>query len=285
MTFNSFITKWLGKKADFDGHYDGQCVDLFRYYVQEVLNLPQPKGVTGAGDFWTNYESDPNLKNYYEKIPNTPTGVPQKGDVMLWNKKAGGGFGHVSIFIEGTVNKFTSLDQNWPTLSKVTKTVHDYKNVYGWLRPKKAPIAPNPDALEACLKDHVMLVDKIEKELKPAIHDLETERDELYRANKTYREQQETLAKELDCPNQFPDILGKIEGLKKKEDDLTVVQDQNLDLQETITDNYVEEVKTTVFPKEKEENEEPVKSPAISIPSTHAGSFLEALLRLLRLRK
>ena len=137
MTFDEFIIKWLGKKADFDGAYQGQCVDLFRFYVQDVLQFPQPKGVSGAADFWTNYPTDLNLNQYYEKIANTPDGVPQKGDVMIWNKNTGGGFGHISIFIEGTVSQFVSFDQNWPALSVCTKTTHNYTNVYGWLRPKK----------------------------------------------------------------------------------------------------------------------------------------------------
>lgn len=153
ITLSEFVIKWLGKKADWDGHYDGQCVDLFRYYVDEVLGFPQPKGVGGAKDFWLNYDTDPNLKNYYEKITNTPTGVPTAGDVMIWNSKAGGGFGHVSIFLEGNASKFTSFDQNFPTLSKCTKTVHDYTNVYGWLRPNKVTTPPSSDELEKCRID------------------------------------------------------------------------------------------------------------------------------------
>jgi len=136
MNFDEFIAKYLGKKVDFDGAYGGQCVDLFRQYNKDCLGIAQPRGVNGAADFWTNYDSDPNLKNNFDKIPNTPTGLPQKGDVMFWNKNAGGGFGHVAIYIQGNVNSFVSLDQNWPTLDKVTKTTHDYKNVLGWMRPK-----------------------------------------------------------------------------------------------------------------------------------------------------
>jgi uncharacterized coiled-coil protein SlyX len=135
MTLDAFITKYLGKKIDWDGYYGGQCVDLYRQYVDEVLEFPQPRGIPGAKDFWTNYDTDPNLRDYYKKIVNTPSGIPQKGDVVIWNSKAGGGYGHVAIFIEGNVSTFTSFDQNWPTLDKCTKTNHDYTNVYGWLRP------------------------------------------------------------------------------------------------------------------------------------------------------
>lgn len=145
MTFDSFISKWLGKKCDWDNAYSGQCVDLFRQYVNDVLKLPQPSGVVGAADFWTRYETDLILKNNFTKIPNTPDGVPQKGDVMFWNKKAGGGFGHVAIFISGDANSFVSFDQNWPTLSVCTKTTHNYTNVYGWLRPLQVIPPSMPD--------------------------------------------------------------------------------------------------------------------------------------------
>lgn len=137
MNLEQFVEKYLGKKIDWDGYYGGQCVDLFRQYIDDVLKFPQPKGVGGAKDFWPNYDTDNALKNYYDKIPNTPTAVPSAGDVMLWNEKAGGGWGHVAVFLEGNANTFTSFDQNWPKLDVCTKTTHDYKNVFGWLKPKK----------------------------------------------------------------------------------------------------------------------------------------------------
>lgn len=138
MTYENFINKWLNKTCDYDGFYGGQCVDLFRMYVKEVLNYPQPIGVIGAKDFWYNYTKDANLNKYYTKITNKPTNVPNKGDVILWDYWSGNKYGHVSIYIGGDVNKFMSLDQNYPVLSKVTKTQHNYTNpkVLGWLRPK-----------------------------------------------------------------------------------------------------------------------------------------------------
>jgi hypothetical protein len=136
ITFDQFIAKWLGKKCDFDGHFAGQCVDLYRMYIKEVLGFPQPKAVHGAKDFWYNYDRDPALYMNYTKIRNTLWNVPKKGDVMFFQ----GGLGHVSMFIDGQVFWFTSFDQNWPTLSKCTKTKHGYRNpqVLGWFRPKYA---------------------------------------------------------------------------------------------------------------------------------------------------
>ena len=132
MTLEQFISKYLGKKVDFDGYYGGQCVDLYRQYVKDVLGFPQSPGVGGAAEIW-----DSASPEYYEFIKNTPLGIPERGDIVIWNRRVGGGFGHVAIFLDGDVNSFTSLDQNWPTLNEVTKTKHNYSCVIGWLRPKE----------------------------------------------------------------------------------------------------------------------------------------------------
>lgn len=136
MTFDEFIKKYLGKKVDWDGVYGGQCVDLFRQYVNDVLDFPQPNPVSGARLLWEGFDLDPNLYTYYDKIPNSPYGIPKKGDVLVWNAKMGGGYGHVAMFIEGGLMSFKSFDQNFPTLDKCTITEHNYSNLYGWLRPK-----------------------------------------------------------------------------------------------------------------------------------------------------
>ena len=132
MTLTEFVKKYLGKKIDFDGYYGGQCVDLYRQYVKEVLEFPQSPGVGGAAEIWDS--ADPG---YYDFINNEPTAIPRIGDIVIWNRKAGGGFGHVAVFLEGTVDWFKSFDQNWPTLDKCTITTHNYTNVIGWLRPKE----------------------------------------------------------------------------------------------------------------------------------------------------
>jgi len=132
MTLTEFVKKYLGRKIDFDGYYGGQFVDLYRQYVKEVLEFPQSPGVGGAAEIWDT--ADPE---YYDFINYEPTAIPQIGDIVIWNRKAGGGFGHVAVFVEGTVDWFNSFDQNWPTLNKCTITTHDYTNVIGWLRPKE----------------------------------------------------------------------------------------------------------------------------------------------------
>jgi hypothetical protein len=133
ITLPEFVNKYLGHKIDFDLHFDGQCVDLYRQYVKEVLGFPQSPSVAGAWQIW-----DSASPQYYEKVANTLINVPKPGDIMIWDKSAGKGFGHISVFIEGNALSFTSFDQNWPTLSVCTKTKHNYlfPKVIGWLHPK-----------------------------------------------------------------------------------------------------------------------------------------------------
>ena len=132
MTVNEFFSKYNGKFTDYDGYYGNQCMDLYRQYVKECLEYPQSKPVTGAADVWSSY-----LPDYYERIENTIMGVPQEGDIVIWNKNAGGGFGHIAIYHLGDINNFISFDQNWPVGSACHFQNHNYTNVLGWLRPKK----------------------------------------------------------------------------------------------------------------------------------------------------
>ena len=131
MTFEDFIKKYDGQPIDYDGAWGNQCVDLYRQYVKEVLGYPQSPPVEGAKDIWNSY-----LPEYFKRIENTPMGVPEKGDVVIFGTTLGK-YGHVSIFVEGTTSRFTSLDQNYPTGSLCHLQGHTYSAVIGWLTPLK----------------------------------------------------------------------------------------------------------------------------------------------------
>lgn len=133
MTLKEFITKWDGKLCDYDGAYGAQCVDLYRQYCKEVLEVPQSPPVIGAKDIWDNYVKELVAFN------NTPEGIPVEGDIVIWGS---GTYGHVAIFIEGDVNRFISFDQNYPDGTSCHKQVHSYSGVLGWLR-KRCIIEPS----------------------------------------------------------------------------------------------------------------------------------------------
>lgn len=146
MTLTDFIAKWNGKGIDFDKAYGDQCMDLMHQYVVEVLGLSDGRilAAPAAKDVYLNFSTIFG-NQYFDRIANTPTGVPQKGDIILWGTGLGP-YGHVAIFRDGDINKFFSFDQNFPTGSKCHIQQHDYKGVLGWLRPK-TPVASSGDVV------------------------------------------------------------------------------------------------------------------------------------------
>jgi len=158
MTLQQFVDKYNGKLVDYDGAYGGQCVDLYRMYVKEVLGLAQTPLVVGAKDIWTNETKG------FEKIANTPTGVPSVGDVMIWGAKYGP-YGHVAIVTSADVNRFTCFSQNDPSGALCAyKNYATYGPTLGWLHP----IPPVVDT-------HLEEIAKLQKQ----IDDLKTSQESL----------------------------------------------------------------------------------------------------------
>lgn len=137
MTFDEFIAKYTNQPVDFDGVYPNQCMDLMHSYVYEVLGLTDRKLLAHpcAYQVFTDFTE----AQYFDKIANTPEGIPQKGDIILFNKTSSNPYGHVCIFVEGTASKFKSFDANYPTGSLPHIQDHTYGYCLGWLRYKGAP--------------------------------------------------------------------------------------------------------------------------------------------------
>lgn len=133
---DNIFAKYNGKFAGpvFDGLH--QCVAWAAVYSAEIGNtgyMPTPAS-GGARDI---YEAFANpLPAQYDRIANTPTGVPKKGDIVVWGTGIGP-YGHVAVATgDGDTNTFRSYDQNWVRGQAVTLTNHNYTGVKGWLRPK-----------------------------------------------------------------------------------------------------------------------------------------------------
>lgn len=141
MTLDQFIDKWDGKFADFDGAYGAQCFDLFRFYVKEVWGLPQfpATGTQGAKVIFDQVD-----ETVYKKIPNTPDGVPEKGDVLIYDGRAGGGYGHVVVVISADINNIVVFEQNRPTNSPCHIGNANYSACRGWFRPINGNIEEEP---------------------------------------------------------------------------------------------------------------------------------------------
>lgn len=130
MTTDEFVSKYNGKTIDFDGVFGGQCVDLYRQFVKEVLGFPQSPPVTGAYQVWDTY-----LGQYFDRIDNTPSGTPQKGDILIWGQSVGK-YGHIAVYLEGNTSSFKSFDQNWPVGTNCHIQSHNYNGLLGWLTPR-----------------------------------------------------------------------------------------------------------------------------------------------------
>jgi hypothetical protein len=104
-------------------------------YFHYVLGL-KTQAIGNAEAYWRRYDELPYLKNNFIKIANTPTFIPQKGDVAVWDKRHGK-YGHIAICNgEGTTSYFYSYDQNW-IIKKMHLVKHNYKSGFaGVLRPK-----------------------------------------------------------------------------------------------------------------------------------------------------
>jgi len=227
MTFDAFIAKNKNYGLDFDGSYGFQCVDLARYYWRDVLEISQPRGVSGAKNFWTNYDSDPNLKNNFTKIADSKELIPLKGDVMIWGANHGV-WGHIAIVIEGTANDFTCFSQNDPTGAKsIIKYYKNFNGTLGVLRPKRPnngssePGSDNMSDLQACLKLHGGLMEEI-KEKDKIISELTADKDR-YQAERD--QARDDYAEKIG--DQATDIKALKESLERTEVKLATCEAQS----------------------------------------------------------
>ena len=134
MNYSEFINAYNGKSFDYDGVSGVQCVDLIKMYLDKVFGIKA--GAWGnAKDYYENFNKLP-LKNNFERIANTPSFVPKKGDIAVFGTGLGNKYGHICIATgEGDTDNFYSYDLNWNGKT-VHKVNHTYKGFLGVLRPK-----------------------------------------------------------------------------------------------------------------------------------------------------
>lgn len=139
ITVMEFVQKYDGQPIDVDGVYSGQCWDLVALYNQEVIGIPAsqsyglPTGPNLAAKEVYEYFEDP-LSDYFIRLDRGA--VPVTGDVVVWSSLPGSIYGHIAVFLNGTLDNFNSFDQNWPTGSVCHVQGHSWANVLGFLRPR-----------------------------------------------------------------------------------------------------------------------------------------------------
>ena len=138
MTLEEFVKKYNKKKVDFDGVYGAQCVDLFRQYAKECLNISEHTGACttsgGAKDLFIDYQKMPIEKKYFIRS-NKKTFIP--GDVLIWNETEKNKYGHVAIFL-GYLGKDTLIvfEQNGFSQEGAEIVPRDKNNILGYLRKR-----------------------------------------------------------------------------------------------------------------------------------------------------
>lgn len=137
--FPAFLAKYTGATGVGNTPQNkGECVGLVMVWAQ-ALGLPHVWG--HAKDLLVNAD-----RAAYDVIPNTPSAVPQAGDIIVWRQGFNGTYGHTAISTgKATTATFEVFEQNNPLGAGCrVATYRNYAYVDGWLRAKTATPAPTP---------------------------------------------------------------------------------------------------------------------------------------------
>lgn len=135
MTLDEFFNKYNGvKNTGNTPENKGECVGLSSLWMDN-FNVPHVYG--HAKDLYDNAPEE-----LFAKIPNTPEGIVQDGDIVVWGQGYNGTYGHTGV-AKGLhdINRFDCFEQNDPLGSLPHIKNYSYAYVIGWLRPKTAPIS------------------------------------------------------------------------------------------------------------------------------------------------
>ena len=124
----------VGKGYDYDNYAGWQCFDTANYYWHQLFGHGL-KG-NGAADIPTHN----NFKGEATVHENTKSFLAKPGDLVVFNRNYGGGYGHVSIVVGATLNQLDVVEQNWRGggLNKTEVTArrkHNYDFPMWFIRP------------------------------------------------------------------------------------------------------------------------------------------------------
>ena len=132
LRFDEFINKYINTKVDFDNTFGAQCVDLFRQYCKDVLNIPHTGAVEGAKDIFLNYDKLPLEQKYFKKYL---TNYPEPADVIIWGETKTNKYGHIAIVISSlSNNKVLVFEQDGFKQDGAKLSIRTTENMLGVLR-------------------------------------------------------------------------------------------------------------------------------------------------------
>lgn len=114
-----------------------QCMDLAYCWV---FALGYPKATVQHLYAYQVYTEPSDLtRQFFDLLPNTPTFIPQEGDIAVYDKTASNIAGHIGIALgDGTVASFRCFEQNYPVGTNAYVRIRNYNSpkLLGVLRPK-----------------------------------------------------------------------------------------------------------------------------------------------------
>lgn len=133
---DAFQNKWLGKRVDYDGVYQYQCVDLIKQYLYECFDL-HPQAWGDAKDYWLT--THPLILEKFNKVVYKDGTRASKGDILILKPTPYNQYGHIGIATGAAL----FLEQNGATGDgdgaggdEIRLREIPYSRLYGYLRPK-----------------------------------------------------------------------------------------------------------------------------------------------------
>ncbi|MDN0187773.1 SH3 domain-containing protein [Staphylococcus arlettae] len=158
-----------GKGWDYDLAFGWQCFDLANKYWHQLFG----HGLKGAGA-----ADIPNVNDFKGEATvynNTTSFKAEEGDVVVFNRNYGGGYGHVAIVTKGNYDgkymKFQSLDQNWfgggsAKTEVAQRIVHNYDFPMWFIRPHYKSESAKPVSAQSATKTDTKKKTTAKKKMK-----------------------------------------------------------------------------------------------------------------------
>lgn len=156
INLNEYVKKVEWLCIDYDNVYWHQCVDLIKHYSQNVLGLKLWSFGGSAKTGWFN-KSNTFPSEFFEKIINTASAIPQSGDIIFI--KTNTPYWHVAIVLDADIKKIKVLEQNtwnwnWRGYDdRVKISEYNYDKIIGWYH---------------YINESVTIVSEIDKKLEEA---------------------------------------------------------------------------------------------------------------------
>ncbi|WP_436890075.1 SH3 domain-containing protein [Mammaliicoccus sciuri] len=150
-----YALSMVGKGYDYDNAYGWQCFDTANYYWHQLFGHGL-KG-NGAADIPTHND----FKGEATVYENTKSFLAKPGDLVIFNKNYGGGYGHVAIVVDATLDQLDVVEQNWlggglDKTEVTTRRKHNYDFPMWFIRPNfKAEVKKATTTQKATVKKEV----------------------------------------------------------------------------------------------------------------------------------